>query len=94
MSITNRNPQLIVLTPVRNEAWVLRAFLTATSLWADKIIIADQMSTDGSREICKEFPKVILLDNYGKRLSNCNVEIIVNGITEYLVFIKISVSVP
>lgn len=28
--------------------------------------------------------KVILLDNYGKRLSNCNVEIIVNGITEYL----------
>lgn len=48
-------PQLIVLTPVRNEAWVLRAFLAATSLWADKIIIADQMSTDGSREIYKEF---------------------------------------
>lgn len=48
-------PQIIVLTPVRNEAWVLRAFLAATSLWADKIIIADQMSTDGSREIYKEF---------------------------------------
>jgi len=59
----NNQPQLIVLTPVRNEAWVLRAFLTATSLWADKIIIADQMSTDGSREIYKEFPKVIVLDN-------------------------------
>lgn len=51
----NTKPQLIVLTPVRNEAWVLRAFLAATSLWADKIIIADQMSTDGSREIYKEF---------------------------------------
>lgn len=49
------NPQLIVLTPVRNEAWVLRAFLAATSLWADKIIIADQMSTDGSRDIYKEY---------------------------------------
>lgn len=56
-------PLQIVMTPVRNEAWVLRAFLEATSLWADYIIIADQMSTDGSREIAKEYPKVILIDN-------------------------------
>ncbi len=53
----------IVMTPVRNEAWVLKAFLEATSLWADHIIIADQMSTDGSREIVKKYPKVILIDN-------------------------------
>lgn len=53
--MTDQRPLLIVLTPVRNEAWVLRAFLTATSLWADKIIIADQMSTDGSRDIYREF---------------------------------------
>lgn len=56
-------PQIIVLTPVRNEAWVLKAFLTCTSLWADKIIIADQMSTDGSRELYKLFPKVQVIDN-------------------------------
>lgn len=56
-------PIHIVMTPVRNEAWVLRAFLEATSLWADYIIIADQMSTDGSREIAMEYPKVILIDN-------------------------------
>ncbi len=56
-------PLHIVMTPVRDEAWVLRAFLEATSLWADYIIIADQMSTDGSREIAKEYPKVILIDN-------------------------------
>ena len=56
-------PLLIVLTPVRNEAWILRAFLSATSLWADYIIIADQMSTDGSREIAKSFPKVRLIEN-------------------------------
>lgn len=56
-------PLHIVMTPVRNEAWVLRAFLEATSLWADYIIIADQMSTDGSREIAKEYPKVIMIDN-------------------------------
>ena len=56
-------PIHIVMTPVRNEAWVLRAFLEATSLWADYIIIADQMSTDGSREIAMGYPKVILIDN-------------------------------
>lgn len=58
-----KRPVLVVLTPVRNEAWILRAFLEATSLWADHIIIADQMSTDGSREIARSFPKVILIDN-------------------------------
>ena len=62
------SPLLVVLTPVRNEAWVLRAFLEATSLWADYIIIADQMSTDGSREIAKEYPKVILIDNNRKEM--------------------------
>lgn len=56
-------PLLICMTPVRNEAWVLRAFLEATSLWADHIIIADQMSTDGSREIALSYPKVILTNN-------------------------------
>ena len=58
----------IVLTPVRNEAWVLRAFLEATSLWADTIIIADQMSTDGSREIAESFQKVILVENTRKEM--------------------------
>lgn len=56
-------PLLIVMTPVRNEAWVLHAFLKTTSLWADYIIIADQMSTDGSREIYPQYEKVILVDN-------------------------------
>jgi hypothetical protein len=56
-------PLLIVLTPVRNEAWILPAFLKATSLWADYIIIADQMSTDGSRDIYTQYEKVILVDN-------------------------------
>lgn len=58
-----QHPIHIVMTPVRNEDWVLRAFLSATSLWADYIIIADQMSTDESRAICKDFPKVIVIDN-------------------------------
>ena len=56
-------PLLIVMTPVRNEAWVLHAFLMTTSLWADYIIVADQMSTDGSREIYPQYEKVIVIDN-------------------------------
>lgn len=47
----------IVMTPTRNEAWVIRAFLESTILWADYIIIADQMSTDGTREIIAEYQK-------------------------------------
>jgi hypothetical protein len=56
-------PKLICLTPIRNEAWILERFLKCASVWADHIIIADQRSTDGSREIASRFPKVTLIDN-------------------------------
>jgi glycosyl transferase family 2 len=56
-------PKLICLTPVLNEAWILERFLKCASIWADHIIIADQQSTDGSREIASRFPKVTLVDN-------------------------------
>ena len=65
-------PKLICLTPVKNEAWVLDAFLTAASLWADHIIVADQHSTDGSREIYKRYPKVIVVDNNDTDLHETN----------------------
>jgi hypothetical protein len=65
-------PLLICLTPVRNEAWILGAFLKATSLWADYIIIADQDSNDGSREIALSFSKVILIDNFAKEMHQGN----------------------
>jgi glycosyltransferase involved in cell wall biosynthesis len=63
-------PKIICLTPVKNEAWILDKFLKSTSLWADHIIISDQGSTDGSLEIAKRFPKVILLKN--ESLANFN----------------------
>jgi glycosyltransferase involved in cell wall biosynthesis len=56
-------PTIICLTPVKNEAWILDRFLKCASLWADKIIIADQNSSDGSREIAISYPKVTLIDN-------------------------------
>ncbi len=62
----SEKPIVISLTPVRNEAWILDRFLQAASLWADHIIIADQMSTDGSREIAGKYEKVILIDNHSE----------------------------
>ncbi len=54
---------IICLTPVKNEAWILDRFLKCASLWADHIIIADQFSDDGSREIAQKYSKVILINN-------------------------------
>ena len=56
----------IVVMPVKNEGWILEKTLACHSLWADHIIIADQNSTDASREIYKKFPKVIFFDNPDK----------------------------
>ena len=62
-AMTSQNLKIVVITPVRNEAWVLDAFLTCTSSWVDHIIVADHHSTDGSREIALKYPKVTLIDN-------------------------------
>lgn len=56
-------PAIVVVTPVRNEAWVMDAFLTCTSSWADYILLADQHSDDGTREIASKYEKVKLIDN-------------------------------
>lgn len=56
-------PQIIVLTPIKNESWILPLFLETVSTIADHIIIADQGSTDGSREYYKNYSKVIVIEN-------------------------------
>ena len=53
--MSKNNPIQIIMTPTRNEAWVIKAFIECNGLWADYIIIADQMSTDGTREIIAEY---------------------------------------
>lgn len=54
---------IIVLTPIKNEDWILDRFLAVTSKFADAIIIADQQSSDKSCEIASKYEKVHLIKN-------------------------------
>src|SRR4051812_27068773 len=54
--------KVISLLPVRNEAWVLEHALSCLSAFSDIVIVSDQGSTDGSQDICRRFPKAILID--------------------------------
>jgi glycosyltransferase involved in cell wall biosynthesis len=54
---------VICLIPTRNNASLIGRCLQSASLWADYIIVCDQMSTDGTREIALQFQKVKLIDN-------------------------------
>ena len=54
--------KIIALLPVRNEAWVLEHSLSCLSAFCDVVIVSDQGSTDGSQDICRRFPKAVLLD--------------------------------
>lgn len=53
----------IVLTPVRDEEWIIESFLKSTLLWADHIILSDQMSNDNTRQIASKFPNVEVIEN-------------------------------
>src|SRR5215208_2753467 len=55
--------RVIALLPVRNEAWVLPHSLACLSAFCDVVLVNDQASTDASRAICREFPKVVLLES-------------------------------
>lgn len=55
--------KIIVIMPVKNEAWILPYTLKNFSDFADHIIIADQRSIDKTEEICNQFPKVKLINN-------------------------------
>lgn len=54
---------VICLTPTKNEAWVINHFLEANSTWADRLVIADQGSTDGTLERLRTAPNVTLVVN-------------------------------
>ena len=55
--------KVIALLPVKNEAWVLEHTLASLSGFCDVILINDQQSTDGTREIAARFPKAVWIES-------------------------------
>jgi glycosyltransferase involved in cell wall biosynthesis len=55
--------KIIGLMPVRNEAFLLPHSLASLSGFCDVVIVSDQNSDDNSVEICRGFPKVIVLES-------------------------------
>lgn len=62
-------PKVVVVVPVKNEDWILDAFLRACSKFADHIVIGDHFSTDKSREIARSFEKVKLVQSVSKEFD-------------------------
>ena len=60
--------RIIPLMPVRNEAWVLPHSLGALTAFCDVVIVSDQNSTDDSVRVCREFPKVTVIENSVSRV--------------------------
>lgn len=59
--------RIIVLTPTKNEEWIIEIFLKVTLMFADHVIIADQQSTDRTVAICQSFDRVTVIQNEGTR---------------------------
>jgi Glycosyl transferase family 2 len=53
----------IALLPVRNEAWVLRHSLACLSAFCDVVLVNDQASDDDTRDICRQFSNVVLMES-------------------------------
>jgi len=60
--------RVVGLMPVRNESWVLRHSLRCLSGFCDVVLVSDQRSDDDSRAICREFPRVVLLESSESRV--------------------------
>ncbi len=54
---------VVCLTPVRNEAWIIKPFVAAAAEWANRVIVLDQVSTDGTRELLQAYESVDLICN-------------------------------
>ncbi len=61
--MTHSELPLVVLTPIRNEGWILDRFLAVTTRLADHVVLADQQSTDQSRAIAARYPNISIITN-------------------------------
>jgi glycosyltransferase involved in cell wall biosynthesis len=61
---TKLNVPLSILVPIKNEARNLSRCLEALR-WADEIVVIDSQSTDGSREIARQFGAKVVQFEFG-----------------------------
>lgn len=54
--------KVIAMVPTRNEDWVIEHSVAALSGFCDVILIGDRRSDDATREICRRFPKAVIVD--------------------------------
>jgi hypothetical protein len=54
--------KIIAMMPTRNEAWVIGSSLACLSEFCDVILVSDRRSDDGTRDICRRFPKVVVIE--------------------------------
>jgi len=56
-------PKIIVITPVKDEDWILDRFLWACSHFADHIVLLNQGSTDRTLEIIDDYDEAVCYEN-------------------------------
>ena len=54
--------KVIAMLPTRNEGWVIAHSLACLSACCDVVLVGDRGSDDDTREICRRFPKAVILD--------------------------------
>jgi hypothetical protein len=54
--------RIIAMVPARNEGWVIAHSLACLSAFCDVILVSDRTSEDDTRDVCRRFPKAIVLD--------------------------------
>ena len=98
MKTSDQNSIISIILPVRNESKYIISYLSSIFNQKDlpfpiELIISDGMSTDGTREVIKEWQRIysnlILIDNPGKivptgmnlalKIANGNIIIRVDG---------------
>lgn len=62
--------RITVYTIIKDEAWMLPYFLRHYATFADKIVVYDENSTDGSRELIQACPIAELREWQGKGLND------------------------
>ena len=75
--------KIIIITPVKNEAWILKKFIWACSQFADHIVFLDQLSTDETRHIIRGSDKALLFENKSPKYDEAyRTEFLINKVRE------------